>query len=366
MGAPEHVPPAAPDRAAVRPPRVVAFGGGHGLAAALAAWRQITPELTAVVTVADDGGSSGRIRREMPVLPPGDLRMALSALAGDDAGTRQMAALLQHRFGGSGVLAGHPVGNLMLTGLTELHGGDTVRALDDLCRLLGACGRVLPMADVPLDLVATVESTDPDDPRRTRRIRGQVAIATTPGRVRDILVSPADPPVDPAVLDAIAAADVVSLGPGSWYTSVLPHLLVPRLRAALAATSARVVVVLNLEPQPGETDGFSPEEHLRVLQAHLGGVALHTVVADAESVVDRCGLLSAVRECGAELVLARVAEDGGVPRHDPARLAGALREALGSGAGTRQGMEIHERVPQPLVPGPVRGDDEGNAAHGAG
>jgi uncharacterized cofD-like protein len=365
VGAPEHVPPAAPDRAAVRPPRVVAFGGGHGLAAALAAWRQITPELTAVVTVADDGGSSGRIRREMPVLPPGDLRMALSALAGDDAGTRQMAALLQHRFGGSGVLAGHPVGNLMLTGLTELHGGDTVRALDDLCRLLGACGRVLPMADVPLDLVARVESSDPDDPARTRTIRGQVAIATTPGRVREIKLSPADPPVHPAVLDAIAAADVVSLGPGSWYTSVLPHLLVPKLRAALAASSARVVVVLNLEPQPGETDGFSPEEHLTVLQSHLGGVALHTVIADAESVVDRCGLLSAVRECGAELVLARVAEDGGVPRHDPARLTEALREALGSGAGTRQGMEIHERVPQPLVPGPVRGDDEGNAAHGA-
>jgi uncharacterized cofD-like protein len=365
VGAPEHVPPAAPDRAAVRPPRVVAFGGGHGLAAALAAWRQITPELTAVVTVADDGGSSGRIRREMPVLPPGDLRMALSALAGDDAGTRQMAALLQHRFGGSGVLAGHPVGNLMLTGLTELHGGDTVRALDDLCRLLGACGRVLPMADVPLDLVARVESSDPDDPARTRTIRGQVAIATTPGRVREIKLSPADPPLHSAVLDAIAAADVVSLGPGSWYTSVLPHLLVPKLRAALVASSARVVVVLNLEPQPGETDGFSPEEHLTVLQSHLGGVALHTVIADAESVVDRCGLLSAVRECGAELVLGRVAEDGGVPRHDPARLAGALREALGSGAGTRQGMEIHERVPQPLVPGPVRGDDEGNAAHGA-
>jgi uncharacterized cofD-like protein len=362
VGTPEHVPPAAPDRAAVRPPRVVAFGGGHGLAAALAAWRQITPELTAVVTVADDGGSSGRIRREMPVLPPGDLRMALSALAGDDAGTRQMAALLQHRFGGSGVLAGHPVGNLMLTGLTELHGGDTVRALDDLCRMLGACGRVLPMADVPLDLVATVESTDPDDPRRIRRIRGQVAIATTPGRVRDILVSPADPPVHPAVLDAIASADVVSLGPGSWYTSVLPHLLVPRLRAALAASSARVVVVLNLEPQPGETDGFSPEEHLTVLQGHLGGVALHTVIADQESVVDRRGLLSGVRECGAELVLAPVAEDGGVPRHDPVRLAGALREALG----TRQGMDVSGRVPQPHVPGPVRGGDEGNAAHGAG
>lgn len=323
MGGPDGVPPR-------EGPRVVAFGGGHGLAAALGAWRRLTPELTAVVTVADDGGSSGRIRREMPVLPPGDLRMALAALAGDGERRTEMTALLQHRLGGSGVLAGHPVGNLVLTGLVELYGGDTVRALDSLCEMLGACGRVLPMADVPLDLVARVETVDPDDPARTRTIRGQVAIASTPGRVRDILVSPVDPPVHPAVLEAIAAADVVSLGPGSWYTSVLPHLLVPRLRAALAASRARVVVVLNLEPQPGETDGFSPEEHLRVLQAHLGGVALHTVIADVDSVVDRCGLLSAVRECGAELVLAPVADPGGAPRHDPERLSAALADTVGT------------------------------------
>jgi uncharacterized cofD-like protein len=310
-------------------PRVVALGGGHGLAAALGAWRRITPQLTAVVTVADDGGSSGRIRRELPVLPPGDLRMALAALASENERTQAMAQLLQHRFGGTGVLAGHPVGNLVLTGLAEMHGGDTVRALDDLAQLLGCRGRVLPMADVPLDLVAQVESLDPDDPARVRRIRGQVAIAGTPGRVREILVSPADPPVSPAVVDSIAAADVVSLGPGSWYTSVLPHLLVPRLRAALEATSAKVVVVLNLEPQPGETDGFSPEEHLTVLQAHLGGVALHTVIADADSVVDRHGLLSAVHECGAELVLAPVSLDG-APRHDPARLAQALATVVGA------------------------------------
>jgi uncharacterized cofD-like protein len=312
-----------------RQPRVVAFGGGHGLAAALSAWRRITSELTAVVTVADDGGSSGRIRREMPVLPPGDLRMALAALAGNGDRGPDLAALLQHRLGGTGVLAGHPVGNLMITGLTEMHGGDSARALAELGELLDCCGRVLPMADVPLDLVAHVESVDPDDPQRRRRIRGQAAIAATPGHVRDIVVTPPDPPVHPDVLEAIETADVVSLGPGSWYTSVLPHLLVPRLRAALAATQARVVVVLNLVPQPGETDGFSPEEHLNVLQAHLGGVALHTVIADADSVVDRRGLLSAVRRCGAELVLAPVAELDGAPRHDPVRLSAALASVVG-------------------------------------
>jgi len=310
-------------------PRVVAFGGGHGLAAALGAWRRLTPELTAVVTVADDGGSSGRIRRELPVLPPGDLRMALAALSDGDERSRVMTALLQHRFGGSGVLAGHSVGNLVLTGLTDLYGGDAVRALDELGMLLGLHGRVLPMAAVPLDLVAAVDTVDPDDPERSRTIRGQVAIAATPGRVREIRVTPADPPVPEPVLAAIAEADVISLGPGSWYTSVLPHLLVPRLREALAASRGRVVVVLNLEPQPGETDGFSPQEHLRVLQAHLGGVALHTVIADADSVVDRHGLLAAARECGAELVLAPVAELDGAPRHDPGRLAAALAAVVG-------------------------------------
>jgi uncharacterized cofD-like protein len=266
----------------------------------------------------------------MSVLPPGDLRMALAALAGDDPRTQEMARLLQHRFGGNGVLAGHPVGNLMLTGLTEMHGGDSVRALGALEQLLAAQGRVLPMAEVPLDLVATVASVDPDDPQDTRRIRGQVAIASTPGRVKDISVSPADPPVPGAVLQAIAAADVICLGPGSWYTSVLPHLLVPRLRQALSEADARVVVVLNLEPQPGETDGFSPEEHLRVLLAHLEGVSLHTVIADAAAVVDRRGLLSAVQGCGAELVLAPVAAPDGAPRHDPARLAAALASVVGA------------------------------------
>ena len=311
-------------------PRVVALGGGHGLAASLTAWRQLTTRLTAVVTVADDGGSSGRIRRELPVLPPGDLRMALAALAGSGPRTQEMAALLQHRLGGTGALAGHPVGNLVLTGLTEMYAGDAVRALGVLGELLASSGRVLPMAEVPLDLVATVVSVDADDPVGFRRIRGQVAIASTPGRVRDIRVSPADPPVSSAVLQAIETADVVSLGPGSWYTSVLPHLLVPRLRAALAATTAKVVVVLNLEPQAGETDGFSPAEHLEVLLAHVGGVSLHTVIADASAVVDRRGLLSAVQGCGAELVLAPVAAPDGTPRHDPARLAAALACVVGA------------------------------------
>jgi uncharacterized cofD-like protein len=266
----------------------------------------------------------------MPVLPPGDLRMALAALAGEDERSRTVAALMQHRLRGNGVLDGHSVGNLVLTGLVQMYQGDAVRALDELAGLVSACGRVLPMAEVPLDLVARVDSIDPDDPARSRFIHGQGAIAVTPGRVREIRLVPADPPVPAEVLAAVAAADVVSLGPGSWYTSVLPHLLVPRLREALAASKARTVVVLNLEPQVGETAGFSPEQHLDVLRTHLGGVALHTVIADAASVVDRHGLLSAAHECGAELVLAPVSAVEGRARHDPVRLAAALAAVTGA------------------------------------
>ncbi len=163
--------------------RVVALGGGHGLSASLAALRLLDAEITAVVTVADDGGSSGRIRRELGVLPPGDLRMALAALAeGNVAETdgSPWSRVLQHRLGGIGALAGHPIGNLLLTGLMELH-TDPVHALDELARLVGAAGRVLPMAVQPLDLIAEVASVDRDAPVQLRRIRGQSAIASTAG-----------------------------------------------------------------------------------------------------------------------------------------------------------------------------------------
>ena len=157
------------------PIKAVALGGGHGLHASLTALRLLTTDLTAVVTVADDGGSSGRIRHELDVLPPGDLRMALVALAGEQPAHRAWAELLQHRLGGEGVLAGHPVGNLILTGLLE-HGDEgPVPALARVAELVGAVGAVLPMSPVPLNLVAEVDRFDPEDPARTRSIRGSSA-----------------------------------------------------------------------------------------------------------------------------------------------------------------------------------------------
>ena len=308
-------------------PRVVALGGGHGLAASLQALRRVTPHLTAVVTVADDGGSSGRLRSELGILPPGDLRMALAALAGDDAWGSTWERLLQHRFGGDGPLAGHAVGNLVLAGLTEST-GDPVRALDLTARLVGAVGRVLPMSCSPLEIVAEVLGLDPADPGRAVEVVGQVAVATTTGTVAAVHLRPAEPEPCQEAVAAVRDADWVVLGPGSWFTSVLPHLLVPGLREALVETRARRLVCLNLAEQAGETDGFSPEAHLDVLAGHAADLRLDVVLADVEAVGDARGLMAAVAGAGGRLVLAPVARDDGTPRHDPDRLAEALAGVL--------------------------------------
>jgi uncharacterized cofD-like protein len=317
-------------------PRVVAFGGGHGLSASLEALRLVTDQLTAVVTVADDGGSSGRLRTEMGVLPPGDLRMALAALAGRDEWGRAWAALTQHRFAGTGSLAGHPVGNLIITALADQL-GDPVAALDMTGRLLGAAGRVLPLATEPLEIVADVVGLDPDDPGAPSEVRGQVAVASTPGRVVSVRVEPPEPPACPDAVQAVMEADWAVLGPGSWFTSVIPHLLVPEMAKALAGTRARRVIALNLSPQPGETEGFSPETHLEVLAAHAPDLELDIVVADEQAVVtDLASLREAAAGFGAELVVADVACDDGTPRHDPERLAAVYREIFAREGGDRE------------------------------
>lgn len=310
----------------VTAPAVVALGGGHGLYASLSALRLVTPRLTAVVTVADDGGSSGRLRAELGALPPGDLRMALAALAGRGDAAHTWAELLQHRFGGTGALAGHPVGNLMIAGLAELL-GDPVAALDLVSGLLGTAGRVLPMSPIPLHIVADVAPSDPDDPHPVRRIRGQVAVASTPGRVLSVHLVPEEPPACAAAVEAVRTADWVVLGPGSWFTSVLPHLLVPDLRAALVETPARRVVALNLAPQPGETEGFSPAAHLEVLVRHTPDLRVDVVLADQEACAGDCALERAARDMGGRLVLTPLAEEGG-PRHDVCRLAVAYSDLM--------------------------------------
>jgi uncharacterized cofD-like protein len=301
---------------------VVALGGGHGLHASLSALRRVVGDLTAVVTVADDGGSSGRLREEFGVLPPGDLRMALAALCGDDEWGQTWADVLQHRFAGHGDMRGHVVGNLLIVSLWEQL-GDHVAALDWVGRLLGASGRVLPMALTPLVMTAQIRGVDPAAPDEVTTVRGQVEVATSEGTIQSVALDPPDPAPCPEAVLAVRAADWVVLGPGSWYTSVIPHLLVPDLCRAVVDTRGKVIVVLNLAPQDGETPGFAPADHLAALLEHAPDLRVHTVLADVRSVRDPGSLETAVKEAGARLVLADIAAGDGSARHDPVKLAAA-------------------------------------------
>ncbi|MBB5160330.1 uridine diphosphate-N-acetylglucosamine-binding protein YvcK [Mycobacterium sp. AZCC_0083] len=304
--------------------RIVALGGGHGLYATLSAARRLTPHVTAVVTVSDDGGSSGRLRNELDVVPPGDLRMALAALASDSPHGQMWGTIIQHRFGGSGALAGHPIGNLLLAGLNEVL-ADPVAALDELGRILDLKGRVLPMCPIALQIEADVGGLE-SDPRMSRVIRGQVALATTVGKVRRVRLLPSNPPATRQAIDAIMAADLVVLGPGSWFTSVIPHVLVPQLAEALQATQARRALVLNLVGEPGETAGFSAERHIHVLAQHAPGFTVHDIVVDAAGAPgerEREQLRRTAAILNAEVEFADVSRPG-TPLHDPARLAAAL------------------------------------------
>jgi uncharacterized cofD-like protein len=289
---------------------VTALGGGHGLAVALRAARQYARTLTAVVSVADDGGSSGRLRRDLGVPAPGDLRKSLVALASADG---PWPAAFEHRFA-NGELAGHPLGNLVIVGLAESL-GELSDALDEAGRLLGAVGRVIPATLDAVTLKADIGG---------EAVVGQVALESVAegvavGRVG---IVPADAPASPEALAAIARADQVVLAPGSLYTSVLAVLCVPDIRRAVAASPGRVVHVGNLSAD-GETAGLDGNDQLRVLVDH--GVRIDVLLHDP-----RHGLAvsqTAVRELGIETVAADIAAPDG-RAHDPERLATALAALL--------------------------------------
>jgi uncharacterized cofD-like protein len=311
----------------VSAPAVVALGGGHGLAASLGALRHLTDRLTAVVTVSDDGGSSGRLRRELGVLPPGDLRMALTALCADGDWGRTWRDVLQHRFASHGELHNHAVGNLLIVALWELL-GDTVEGLDWVGRLLGARGRVLPMAAEPLTIEASVLGLDADDPTAPTTVRGQVAVASTRGHVASVRLVPDEPKACQEAVTAVREADWIVLGPGSWFTSVMPHLLVPGLREAVCTTSAQRMVTLNLPAQDAETHGFTAENHLEALLLHAPDLTVDVVMADPAAIGDECALRQVCSTLGARLVVSEVADPAHAGVHDPLRLAAAYRDIL--------------------------------------
>lgn len=311
-------------RAVGQGPAVVALGGGHGLSASLSALRLMSDRLTAIVTVADDGGSSGRLREEMGVLPPGDLRMALAALCDDTDWGRLWRDVLQHRFTTGGPMDHHAVGNLLIVALWELL-EDPVQGLDWVGRLLGARGRVLPMASVPLEIEAEIV---PEDGGAVQVIRGQSAVAVAHGEVRRVRLVPSDAPSPAEAITAVEEADWVVLGPGSWFTSVMPHLLVPELSAAIHRTRARRAVTLNLMPPRGERQGMSTYQHMCALRDHAPDLRVDVVIADPSSVDDVDALHEQVEALGATLLLRQVRTGDGTPRHDSLRLAAAYRDAF--------------------------------------
>jgi uncharacterized cofD-like protein len=299
--------------------KVVALGGGHGLAATLSALRQITSEITAIVTIADNGGSSGRLREEFPIFPPGDLRMALAALCADDEWGRTWADIMQHRFESSGPLNGHAMGNLLLASLWS-DDEDPVIGLDRVGSLLKTVGRVLPMATVPLDIEGTFNTS-------TGRIvvRGQKEVATAKGRIESLRVIPENPQARMEALTAIRTADWITMGPGSWFSSVMPHLLVPMQLDALSRSKAKKILILNLDAHSNtageEFAGSTPEEHLELFYEYAPDVIIDYFLVDSSVIRDEMALAAIARKLGGQIVAVDIRKAPGSIHHDVTQLA---------------------------------------------
>jgi uncharacterized cofD-like protein len=295
--------------------RVTGIGGGHGLAATLMAARHYADDIAAVVTVADDGGSSGKLTRELGIPPPGDIRNCLVALAAHD----DRARLYQHRFR-QGALTGHTVGNLIIAALTEME-GDFAAAVAAAGRMLGCEGRVYPATSEMVTLMAQV---------RGGVVRGQVAVAQSKEPIQAVFLEPRGPDANADAVEAILRADQVVLGPGSLFTSLIATILVPGVRRALQQTSAQRVFVCNTRMQKGETEGLDAAAHLESLLAHAGASSVDVVVVQSPVVaVDGVGTDS-LAGLGVRVVEADVASESGA--HDPGRLAAVL-SSLARGVG---------------------------------
>ena len=306
--------------------RVVALGGGHGLAATLSSLRAITDQITAIVTVADNGGSSGRLRQEFEIFPPGDLRMALAALCADDEWGRSWADIMQYRFTSDGPLDGHAVGNLLLAALWD-RDEDPVAGLDRVGALLKVVGRVLPMAAVPLEIEATFTSSV-----GRINVRGQVEVATAKGKLESLRIIPENPPARSETLAAISSADLITIGPGSWISSVLPHLLVPAQRDAIVNSKAKKVVLLNLDANVYATGdeyaGYSAVEHLQLLNKYAPDLKVDYVVADSDVISDHSDLEKIVNSMGGELISAELSMGPGSSAHDVRKLIPVLAHII--------------------------------------
>ncbi len=329
-----------------RGPKVVAIGGGHGLSTLLRGLKAHTSNITAIVTVADDGGSSGRLRRALGVLPPGDIRNCIVALADDEA---LLAQLFQYRFPATSVeagLNGHSFGNLFITAMAEVT-GSFERAVLESSRVLAVQGRVLPSTLHSVTLMGDLRS----EPTGVSRVKGESRITEARGVIERVYLEPDDVPAYPEAVRAILEADLIVLGPGSLYTSLLPNLLVREIAQAVAASQAVRVYVCNVATQPGETDEYTVEDHVAALERHVGpGLFPIVLVNDNFRYVENLSKgVEPVRWEGkleAPYVL-RTADlvDPACPwRHDGEKLAQALMGLIAEGL--RGGPESAPRIPR--------------------
>jgi uncharacterized cofD-like protein len=323
------------------PLKIVALGGGNGLSTLLhgvkdrmdcAGGACPSLDLAAVVTVADDGGSSGRLRRDFDILPPGDIRNCLVALSQDEA---LLAQLFQYRFTNGRGLKGHTLGNLLLTALSDLT-GDFASAVKHASDVLATCGRIYPSttANVTLEAVLVDGSI----------VKGETRIGKSKKRIATVRLTPSRCKALPEVLDAIAQADVISLGPGSLFTSVIPNLLVPEIRTALRTSRALKVYFCNLMWQPGETTGFKASDHVSAIHRHARGKLVDVVVLNTSPISPTARRSYAARKAepvendlarlhalGVHIVEKRLAAKGAKIRHDPGALADVLIHLAGEG-----------------------------------
>ncbi|MBE2221780.1 MAG: YvcK family protein [Anaerolineae bacterium] len=320
--------------------RIVAIGGGTGMPSLLRGLKEYTRNITAIVTVADDGGSSGRLRRELGLLPPGDFRNNIAALARDEA---LMTQVLQYRFGSSVVevedgereggngrseLQGHAFGNLLLAALTGITGSFDEGLLASE-RVLAMRGRVMPSTLAEITLVADIEVNG-----ELKRVIGESAIPEINGRIQNVFLQPPDIHAYPPALKAIFQADIILMGPGSLYTSILPNLLVPDLAEALQHARAPKVYICNLAIQPGETDNYSVADHVDALLQHISTPFLDVVLAnDNLAVPPETGggqtiYVKPIAPKQVKMITADLVDESRPWRHDSSKLARAVMNLL--------------------------------------
>jgi uncharacterized cofD-like protein len=311
--------------------KVVCLGGGHGLAATLSAMRQITNEITAIVTVADNGGSSGRLRAEFNSLPPGDLRMALAALCADDKWGRDWAEIMQYRFSSDGEMNGHAIGNLLLAALWD-RDHDPVKGVERVAALLKVVGKVLPMSLQPLDIEAEFQNRS-----QLVKIRGQVEVAAATGKMKSLKLIPENPAATPQALEAISTAQWITIGPGSWLSSVMPHFLLNDQSAAIVQSKAKKIMILNLPDHKygDEYSRYTPKEHVELVLAHAPKLKIDYAVVDkskfSNSAQDYAELEKLITQQGGKLIDEKLASNSSEFHHDIGKLAQVLRKVITNG-----------------------------------